>query len=128
MRKCKKCGLEQEDSEFSHKYDWCKSCKRAYYRENRERTKERSNLRSKEYHRNKKNNESAVNNKMQPEITIDTTYYWKLNKQMIILMNESGDVVRKFKNQYVEDEDFVGNVRWSIVVKFGIRPDLLKEK
>ena len=63
----------------------------------------------------------------QPDIQSDTTYKWKLNKNMINLLDESEQVVRKFKNSYVENEDFQANIRIEIVLRFGISPKLLKE-
>jgi hypothetical protein len=70
-----------------------------------------------------------VNSSMkQPEITPDTRYTWIQNKNMINLLNENSEIVRKFKNPFVQDEEFIGNVRWEIILRFGINPKLLKEK
>lgn len=69
-----------------------------------------------------------ISNKMkQPPITPDTNYKWQLNKNMINLLDENGQIVRKFKNQYVQDEDFVTNIRIELVLRFGINPKNLKE-
>lgn len=76
----------------------------------------------------RKKREIVKSEMKQPDITPDTRYNWQLNKKMINLLNENGEIVRKFKNQFVQDEEFIGNVRWEIVVRFGINPKNLKEK
>jgi len=68
------------------------------------------------------------NEMKQPDIQPDITYTWKLNKNMINLFDENGQIVRKFKNQYVQDEDFITNIRIEIILRFGIAPKNLKEK
>lgn len=67
------------------------------------------------------------NEMRQPDIISDTTYKWKLKNGMILLLDESEQIVRKFKNSYVENEDFITNIRIEIVLRFGISPKLLKE-
>lgn len=63
----------------------------------------------------------------QPDILENTNYLWKLKNGMILLLNENDQIVRKFKNSYAENEDFVTNIRIEIILRFGISPKLLKE-
>ena len=63
----------------------------------------------------------------QPDILENTNYLWKLKNGMILLLDENDNIVRKFKNQYVENADFVTNIRIEIILRFGISPKLLKE-
>ncbi len=67
------------------------------------------------------------NEMKQPDIQPDITYTWKLNKNMINLFDENDQIVRKFKNSYAENEDFMANIRIEIILRFGINPKLLKE-
>lgn len=76
----------------------------------------------------KKRSEINITEMKQPDIQPDITYTWKLNKNMINLFDENGQIVRKFKNQYVQDEDFITNIRIEIILRFGIAPKNLKEK
>lgn len=76
----------------------------------------------------RKKRESVNNDMKQPDILENTTYSWKLHNGMILLLDENNIVVRKFKNVFVQDEDFVTNVRIDIVLRFGINPKMLKEK
>ncbi len=129
MKTCKKCGIEKEDSEYSSKYSWCRACCSANYHANKhKKDKEKKKTQAHEYYLKRKNKAAEVNTTMpQPEITQDTLYYWKLNKQMIILLDENDNVVRRFKSNFVQDEDFVTNIRIEIVLRFGIAPKNLKE-
>jgi len=69
-----------------------------------------------------------ISNEMkQPPITPNITYKWKFNKNMILLLDENDQVVRKFKNNYAENEDLVTNIRIEIILRFGIAPKNLKE-
>lgn len=79
----------------------------------------------------KKSNQMTNNaNKMKNELEIskDRQYSWKLQKDIIQLLDENEKIIRKFKNQFVQDVDFVTNVRIEIVLRFGINPKNLKEK
>jgi len=67
------------------------------------------------------------NEMKQPNIQPDITYKWKLNKNMINLFDENDQIVRKFKNSYAENDDFIINIRIEIILRFGINPKLLKE-
>lgn len=76
----------------------------------------------------KNRSEINIDTMRQPDILENTTYKWKINKNMILLLDENEQVVRKFKNNCNNDEDFITNTRVQIVLRFGINPKLLKEK
>lgn len=67
-----------------------------------------------------------VNTLMAP-IDKTTKYTWSENKGMILLKDSEGNLIRKFKNSFKNDEDFITNVRWIIVIRFGIAPAMLLE-